>query len=619
MAWLDDWAHRLELTIDHNRIDEDLTDFPVLVTLSSGVGRTDFDATCVFDELTTISGVIFSDNFSSGGGQWYNVVGTADYNSDYLKHDANGERARTINNINLGKNWEMTFKFKQHGTGGLNDQIRVNPVYSTSGGIEIQIYMRTYSSSSNSLEFFVEGSSKGTVGTYNWFNEAGNWISVRLKRSGNTIYFKVWIPPDSEPSSWDKVATCSDAFAEEAQFDFHSTYTNSQGTGLDDIEIRTNIPNDKKISITDFTGTNKLYTEIESWDVNTKKAVLWTKVPTIASGTDTPIYLYYDKNQLDNDLWVGDTGTSMASNVWTNNYLAVWHMNTDISTTIKDSTLSYPATPTSMNETNYIDTPAGRGLSFSSGDYLTPSVVDLVNKDVTMEVLFKLQNYDNNRQYIFTSQTDPPSGETYTYQTATHILIAASTQKIVSSHAGELSGTPVRSSDIVDEDEWIYWASTLPIGGYSKLYKNGYIEDTATTANPSKSYNHNETIIGARNDSEGTDYLKSDIGILTLSSGIRSPAWIKAVYYSLFDSLMSYSQGYRPVFTASGTVTVDGMLTDDIPVRLYRRSTGELVGSTATISGGHFEIDTHYDEDHYILALYTSSGTNAVIYDWITP
>lgn len=618
MAWLDGWNHRLKYTIDHNRIDGDLTNFPVHIVISSGVGRNNFDASVVFDELT-VTGTMFQDNFSGGGSNWYDVTGTADYSSGYLKHNADNEQARTTDEIQYGSNWELTFKFKQYGSGDYNDQLRVSPLFDNSGVAKVQVYMRTYSSGSNELTLYVEGSSRGSVGTYNWYNERGNWISTKIKRIGNTIYFKVWVPPDVEPSGWNITTSCTDSLPQQAYFDFLTTYTDSNGTGLDDIFVKGILENELKIAVTDYTGINQLYTEIESWDYDTKKAYLWTKVPTVNSGTDTIVYLYYDKDHLDNDLWVGETGTAIASNVWTNDYTAVWHMNTDIDTTIKDSVLDYPATPNIMDSTNYINTPYGPGLSFNSGDYLTPTTINLVNQDTTIEVLFKLQNFSSDRQYIFTSQTDPPSGETWTYQTGTTILIS-STQKFAAGAPGNhTSNGSVYSTDIVDEDTWIHWTSVLPNGDYSKLYKNGYLEGTATIVNPTKGYTHNETYIGARNDDEGTDYLKSDIGLLTLSSGVRSAAWIKASYFSVFDNLMTVASDLKPVFTASGTVTVDSLVTADIPVRLYRRSTGELVSSTSTTNSGTFELDTPYNEEHYITALYTSSGTNALIYDWIAP
>jgi hypothetical protein len=51
--------------------------------------------------------------------------------------------------------------------------------------------------------------------------------------------------------------------------------------------------NRHKIAITD-SNDNKLNTEIAYWDDFNKTASLWTAVPTIASGTDTALTLYYD-------------------------------------------------------------------------------------------------------------------------------------------------------------------------------------------------------------------------------------------------------------------------------------------------------------------------------------
>jgi hypothetical protein len=70
--------------------------------------------------------------------------------------------------------------------------------------------------------------------------------------------------------------------------------------------------------------------------------------------------------------------------------------------------------------------------------------------------------------------------------------------------------------------------------------------------------------------------------------------------------------------TCSGIVYVNDATASGIVVRLYRRSDGGLVDETTTISGGLFEMESSYEgEDHYVVALYTTSGTNALIYDWL--
>ncbi len=50
-GWLGDWAKRVKLTIDHNDILEDLSNFPLLIHLSSSSGIGNDDVTFIFDEV----------------------------------------------------------------------------------------------------------------------------------------------------------------------------------------------------------------------------------------------------------------------------------------------------------------------------------------------------------------------------------------------------------------------------------------------------------------------------------------------------------------------------------------------------------------------------------------
>ena len=50
-GWLTDWNKRIKITTDQTDIDADLTDFPILVYLSSSSGRNSDDVTAVFTEV----------------------------------------------------------------------------------------------------------------------------------------------------------------------------------------------------------------------------------------------------------------------------------------------------------------------------------------------------------------------------------------------------------------------------------------------------------------------------------------------------------------------------------------------------------------------------------------
>ena len=50
-GWLEGWDQRVKITIDHEDIDTELTDFPVLIYISDDSGRDNDDVTFIFDEV----------------------------------------------------------------------------------------------------------------------------------------------------------------------------------------------------------------------------------------------------------------------------------------------------------------------------------------------------------------------------------------------------------------------------------------------------------------------------------------------------------------------------------------------------------------------------------------
>lgn len=84
--------------------------------------------------------------------------------------------------------------------------------------------------------------------------------------------------------------------------------------------------NRKKIAVTTDDGYSECFVEIQKWDTNNKNAFLWVKVPHVSDTEDTRLFLYFDKNHADNTAMVGDTGSEPAAGVWTENYVAVHHL-----------------------------------------------------------------------------------------------------------------------------------------------------------------------------------------------------------------------------------------------------------------------------------------------------
>lgn len=95
--------------------------------------------------------------------------------------------------------------------------------------------------------------------------------------------------------------------------------------------------NNKKISIQD-SDSNEHYAEISYWSPSTSASIIDFKVPTLSAGIDTEFTFYYDSTVADNTSYIGNTGDVAAQNVWDSNYKGVYHLVSDPTSGITDST-----------------------------------------------------------------------------------------------------------------------------------------------------------------------------------------------------------------------------------------------------------------------------------------
>jgi hypothetical protein len=124
------------------------------------------------------------------------------------------------------------------------------------------------------------------------------------------------------------------------------------------------------IRFTDSDGVTALNYEIELWDQAGQKGVVWVKVPQIDASSSTDyIYVYYGNNAA-ND-------AQNASAVWSNGYVSVFHMNTNPSSSLVDSTGNGHTTQSggSMGSGNVVDGKVGKAIDFDGADdyiYINP-------------------------------------------------------------------------------------------------------------------------------------------------------------------------------------------------------------------------------------------------------
>lgn len=408
--------------------------------------------------------------------------------------------------------------------------------------------------------------------------------------------------------------------------DFPISITLSSSTGITNVDttsVFTTISgNSKKIAITTDDGLSQCYTEIERWDADNQEANLWTKVPTITSGTDTILYLYYDNSKNDNTGYVGTVNSTPGQTVWSNGFLAVYHMNQDPSggaDCIKNSkSISYRGTPQGgMTSDDLVDGKIGKAIDFDgAGDY-----IDVPN-GFGMDGLTEF-----SVSYIIKSDLVPPAGGTYpgifsrglAADRVPWSYASAGSAYITLEFETTLGGATDGSKAIeIAQDEFtacdFCWDGTN-----FNAYKNGTkYGATDTTTGHILADSTGEDYIGYVNGYNTWDGIIEEVRVSNVS---RSAAWVEASFHSAWNSLITYgSEQIRPIFLFNGYVEVEGTPAART-VHLFRRSTGELMDTTVSSgTNGYFEVGSYHNDYHFIVILPELIETyNLLAYDKIDP
>jgi len=449
------------------------------------------------------------------------------------------------------------------------------------------------------------------------------------------------------------------------------------------------------------TGEVQLPVEIERWDSINEKAWLWTQVPTITSGTDTDLYLYYDKDQSDNTTYIGDTGEVASQNVWDNDFVGVWHMSQDPSgglSTIKDSTSSVnDGTPAgSMTSTDLVDGKISKALDFDGSDDVI-TLGTITTAAWTAEIISKPINYTQSGDgFIVFDGNGIVQANGYwallensdCQRKGNSLSISGDFVNIVASYDGssvyKMYENGVENSSSHVNSGWALGDKYYIAEGYSSRRPEGKIDEVRVSnterstawvkstyysnwnnlitfsessfvnfvfsnpvpADASTQYGYRHllkiTVTTSGNTAASyandiTFYDGSDNKIGNTVSGVSSGAQSTSTDYYLTPTagtnswyVYSTASGYdgtsstysfNNLFLCAGYTEVDGVRTSGIPVRLYKRSDGSMLGEAVTSGvSGTFVIPTSYTGYHYAVALHpTDDYRNAEIYDWLAP
>jgi hypothetical protein len=307
----------------------------------------------------------------------------------------------------------------------------------------------------------------------------------------------------------------------------------------------------KKIAITKADGTSQLYGEIEHWDSVNEKAVIWTSSSglDILSENTTDLYLYYDSNREDNTDYIGDTGDTVAQNVWNSDFAARYGMAQDPSGgagCIIDSTVNanHGSPGGSMTSADLVDGNIGKAIEF-----------DGVNDGINIGPVLT-----NETQFAFGAfvkpTTAPNEGFIVTFGDHTYnvprSMLQYKTGEILQLFIGDGSDNiRVEPTDIFSVDSWMR-VFGIRDGDTGYLYTNGSLIGQGANVSIGDSID-DDGYIGQNQEANGFfDGLISDVQIWDAAP---TEAWIKADYHAQTDNLITFSSTEEIVLDPYGIWT----------------------------------------------------------------
>jgi len=540
------YTNKLVLTIDGSKVDEDLTDFPVNITLSSGTGINNFNSSLVFDELLNYTD--YSNTWNPDDAHAY--ISFTNGNLNFTQSNGGYVSARSYKLVTSGKwYWEHTIV-------GTRDQII--GIADSNSSLSLGVGRDPAAESWGWRGYYNPGSLFYHDSSINYGSQwsVSDIISVALDMDNGKVWFAQngsWVTGDpalgTSPAASGisgeiyAMASVTNSPSQISVNFGNSSFTHSIPSGFSAFDTYSVIDenNNKKLAITDSNDT-QLYVEIENWDWINKEASLWTKVPTIVSGTNTTLYLYYDSNFTENIEYVGYTGQYQAQAVWDDDFMAVWHMaqnpSGDPADGILDSTnnINHLDVHTNMTSSNLIDAEPGKGLYFdASDDYLIgPNISEINAADQTIEAVFTATS-GTAHNLFHQGDYAAANNQGWRLGLSNSVNGGLALQYFNGSYRFVYSDTDVPTGQL----------TTVAFGyDHSELDSYFWIDgnldpvENMPVALSSSSY---PVRIGCYKSTTNVDFWDGSINEFRVSKILRSDAWMRATYYSNTNNLMTFA------------------------------------------------------------------------------
>ncbi len=364
---------------------------------------------------------------------------------------------------------------------------------------------------------------------------------------------------------------------------------------LDDLPAGffTNVQSDgDDIRITKADGVTEVPYELVSINTSTEKGELHFK-GDVSSTTDTNFYIYYGNSAASGYATTANYGRN---NVWTNNFLAVWHLGDGDSTAAsfyKDSTgRGYDGTLTDADGDTVAATGrVGGALDFNGdADLINFAGDDLASNSFTMSLWAKpYQTHQIEGQS--TSGTGGTAGQRYVYypsQGGTNAAagISFGTNGISVYEHGNAYMPSLLTYNPASDTNWqhisVAYASKQP-----RLYKNGTLVATGLTSLRTNVYGlDNDTSIGG-----GTyGYHDGEIDEVRLSTTTRSAGWIATEYNNQSNATGFYDVSTEE-FVSDGRLLPSTVLASSTYAETYEEENPTRENQNLIVVGNSAEWD----------------------------
>ncbi|MCK5608387.1 hypothetical protein KAR91_41275, partial [Candidatus Pacearchaeota archaeon] len=559
-TWLTDFQFRRKFTIDNSEVDASLSDFPVALPLSNSAGLGADDLSDIFTELAWVG-----DDFDELDldawtkiGQDANVTITGNKLRCHADNgDVSGERQGVLSNFELNSTQDfdiqVDFEVVAGGSGANSWYAELMVSFQGQTGQPTPwdtayLCQRLYF---NGHSFDGVGVEDGVFKTRDSDANSATSGKFRITKSGNTLTTfydagsgfvqgrqDTFTDFDGFNAKVGISALC-DSTQPSITVDYSNFVINS---GTVEWPAGAN-PNRKKIAVTTDDEVTQRPVEIEWFDH--EKALLHTRIPSVASDSTTDIYFYYDSSASNNITYVGDTDSTAAQAVWDSDFVFVTHLNNDVTNLTKEST-SYSQTgqPQSMEAGDMVDgLKGGKAINFDGSneyiDFSSPAQLDDIAL-MTVESLVNLTNYGessagriiqkanvNNGWHVFGKGDTTAfgflrdsSGGIGQWSTPDASLPLSTYKYVVVSHdRGSINNDPVMYID------------GISLGVSEDFTPSGTWDNDAAE----------DMWIAARDNSGPDREFDGLIGEIRISKVIRPAEWLKATYNTLFDTFGTWS------------------------------------------------------------------------------